>query len=303
MKVKMLFTTTIICFCFLINAQEQFYNGMKIPVDSAEIFLPKYISTCDNDEMLFGICNKGNTIVFDRTPQNFTDWENDPIYTIEYCNAQWMNAKPTKFPGKPWYNNILLPNNGKRIFYAWWLPLNENGEISNINIWNVIFEHNEWKQPRKPPSPINSNYVDSWPSADNRGTLFFFSTRPSGLGSGDIYYSIPENGAYNSLIHFDNRINTKHLEHDPAISPCGKYLVFSSYREDNFGEDDLFLATLDINYSIISVSRFNAQINSSAKDNRPYFSPDGQLLFFTSDRFGSLDIFWISTKKLTLITE
>lgn len=271
------------------------YLGQKPPTEVAEFFAPGIIST-NEKEALYGVFNNGSYIVFDRTPKGFTDWENYPIYICQEESGSWTKPVLTKHLGKPWYFNYPNPINNKEIYYGWWLPLDENGAFTNLDIWKVIYSKDQWDEPEKLPYPINTKYIDMWPSITRDRVLYFFSNREGGVGKTDIYRSVPENGKYISVENLGPKINTSGVDHDPCISADGSFLIFSSNREGSLGKDDLFVAFQQENGEWMDPMNLGEKINSNASENRPFLTPDEKYLFFTSTRNGNLDIFWIDAE-------
>lgn len=272
----------------------------NFPTDIPLIFAPDFIST-EQDESLIGIFNNGNYIIFDRIPKDFKDWSNYPVYICKNVNGYWNKPELTKFLGKPWYYNYPNPENGTEIFYASWLPLTETGEVNDLNINKVKFENNEWSKSQKLSYPINTSWIDTWPSISKNGTLYFFSNRDGGYGQADIYNSVPNNGQYNSVQNMGNVINSEAWEHDPCISADESFLIYSSNKEGSFGKDDLYIS---FQYELAKWTcpiNLGENINSSFSDNRPYLSPNEKILFFTSTRDGDLDIYWVSTSFIDQI--
>ncbi len=277
------------------------YLGQKPPSETAELFAPGIISTNER-EALYGVFDNGSCIIFDRTPKGFTDWENYPVYIFQETNGSWSGPVLTKYPGKPWYFNHPNPVNGKEIWYGWWLPLDENGSITNLDIWKVKYDQDQWGEPEKLAYPINTEYFDVWPSITRDGVLYFFSNREGGIGRADIYRSVPENGKYLSVENLGPKINAAGVDHDPCISADGSFLIFSSDRKGSLGRDDLFVAFELEDGEWTDPINLGERINSEASENRPILTPDEKYLFFTSTRNGNLDIFWVSVETIKELT-
>ena len=273
------------------------YLGQKPPGGVAMLFAPGIIST-NEKEALYGVFNNGSYIVFDRTPKGFTDWENYPIYVCQEENGRWSKPMLTKHVGKPWYFNYPNQVNNLEIHYGWWLPLDENGAFTNLDIWKVKYSKDQWNEPEKLPYPINTKYIDMWPSVTTDGILYFFSNRKGGVGKADIYRSVPENGKYISVENLGPKINTSGVDHDPCISADGSFLIFSSDRAGSIGKDDLFVAFQGKNGEWKDPVNLGQNINSEESENRPYLTQDEEYLFFTSTRNGNLDIFWVGTDTI-----
>jgi Tol biopolymer transport system component len=73
-----------------------------------------------------------------------------------------------------------------------------------------------------------------------------------------------------------------------AWSPCGGYLAFSA--RDNAGRVDLYLLTMSGSSTPVPLGTPIRLLSDMALDTDPAWSPDGQYLFFTSDRGGIYNI-------------
>ena len=67
------------------------------------------------------------------------------------------------------------------------------------------------------------------------------------------------------------------------------------------GEDDLYVSFRKPDGSWIPGVHLGPKINSPASENRPYVSPDGKFLFYTSNKDGNRDIYWVDAKILTAL--
>ena len=67
-----------------------------------------------------------------------------------------------------------------------------------------------------------------------------------------------------------------------------------SYRDDGFRKDD---------GSWGKPMNLGKAVNSEAADLRPSVTPDGRFLFFTSDRSGKGEIYWVSTQVIESLRE
>ncbi|MGB7063079.1 MAG: hypothetical protein WBF13_12095, partial [Candidatus Zixiibacteriota bacterium] len=126
-------------------------------------------------------------------------------------------------------------------------------------------------------------------------------------------YSSPEN----MQDHYNFDIPCFEIESDPEE----ELLVFVSYdQDDGFGNFDLYVSYKKGKDEWTSPKNMGEGINTSANEHFPTFSPDGQYLFFVSDRIsdkfksknnltleqmkemenspqnGSSDIYWVDAK-------
>ena len=145
---------------------------------------------------------------------------------------------------------------------------------------------------------VNSVYSDHSPiiSCDGR-TLYFTSKRPNSLGSEgyeNIYVTTKDNnGKWSAPEMLPVGINTKgNNESVVALSPDGKELYF--FRSGTSLQGNLFVVNKTRNGSWGKPSNLSAMINTKYRESHVTISPDGNSMYFTSDRpggFGGLDIY------------
>ncbi len=146
---------------------------------------------------------------------------------------------------------------------------------------------------------INSVYPEYSPViSSDQSVLIFTSRRPGSTGGEktsndeyyeDIYYSVKqENGKWGKARSIGRNINTINNESDFSLSADGQQLFISS--ELNGG--DIYYSTLEGNDW--SAPQPLTAVNTSAWETRAALSPDGNTLYFVSDRkegsFGGRDI-------------
>lgn len=104
-------------------------------------------------------------------------------------------------------------------------------------------------------------------------------------------------------VHLDAPVNSPSRELGPELSPDGLSLYFSSDRAGTMGDVDIFAsrrACLDCPWG--TPVNLGPNINSAQSDGGPTFSPDGHLMFFSSNRDpGTLggDDLWLSWREDT----
>ena len=144
--------------------------------------------------------------------------------------------------GDNWSEPIHLPNSVNTVNSESSPSLMTDGTlyferiISNdkreLDIYFSRFENNTFQDAIKLSSPVNSNYTDLGPFISPDGSyLLFYSNRPGAFGKSDIYISfINDEGIWKEPINLGGEINSAFIDWSPIITPDGKYLIFSSYR-------------------------------------------------------------------------
>ncbi|EMR04666.1 TolB-like translocation protein [Cesiribacter andamanensis] len=108
----------------------------------------------------------------------------------------------------------------------------------NGDLYRAVVEGNSFSGLEKLPYPVNTEYHESDPLiAPDESFLIFHSNRPGGYGleSGgvihcDLYISFNENGKWTEPVNMGPDINSEGIEMAPALTPDGKYFLFTRRR-------------------------------------------------------------------------
>ena len=119
-------------------------------------------------------------------------------------------------------------------------------------------------------------------------------------GNENFFLSRKVNNVWTNPIKLGDNINSDYREGSLSVSFDGRDLFFTSCnRPDTYGGCDLYFSTL-INDTVWSESiNMGTSLNTKYWESQPSISADGQLLFFSSNRYGGYggsDI-WMSRKK------
>jgi outer membrane protein OmpA-like peptidoglycan-associated protein len=149
---------------------------------------------------------------------------------------------------------------------------------------------------------INSEWPDYGPSVNQDETIIVFTSRkPEGNLNQDvfednfpyeeIYISRMESGRWQKATNISDVINTPFFESSLTISDDGKELYI--YLDENRG--DIYFSE-QLNAELWSEPvPIPGDVNTGNKETSAALSPDGNIMFFASDRVGSyggLDIFY-----------
>ncbi len=143
---------------------------------------------------------------------------------------------------------------------------------------------------------VNSEYRDYFPALTADGESIIFSRVVK--GNEDFYTSIKKEGKWQKAEPLSPNINTPTFnEGAQSISPDGKYLFFTGCnRPDGLGRCDIYLSRKEGKQWGKAIN-LGSTINSEYWESQPSISPDGNTLYFVSNRpggLGSYDI-WKST--------
>ena len=151
---------------------------------------------------------------------------------------------------------------------------------------------------------INSEYDDCCISYSPDDLLYVFTSRRKPLKGGknkdgqyseDLFYAKrkTKNDAWGEVENLGNGINTKAAEHTSLIMQDGKMAYHDRYVSEKEaskagygGNVDIFLSKIISRNNWIDSIRLPKSINTPYWDAHPYVTPDGNTLYFASDRPG-----------------
>jgi hypothetical protein len=153
------------------------------------------------------------------------------------------------------------------------------------------------------PSINSLGFGDYSPELSLDGlTLYFSSSRPGGLGEGDLYVTTRESidDPWEPPHNLGPNVNTPYFEGQPSISANGKTLYWDSARPDGFGDFDIWTSTrgnVGTNFGLSE--NVGPAVNTVGPDFGPAISQNEKQLFFSSarpDNVGHVDI-WVVERK------
>lgn len=244
------------------------------------LFAPGVISTPDNERSA-AFTPDGDTVYFvKRSPE--------PYYSVicvsARVNGHWETPRVAAFSGR--YNDTdpaISPDGRDFVFTS-----TRNG---GAHLWIMHrAAAGEWTAPVLLPSPINSESAELTAAFGADGSLYFSSNRAGGAGSFDLYVARRDRDGWAPPVSL-GAPNTAEAEFSPAVSKDGTLLVFTSIGRG----DEIVGAGVTYNRGDLYVSHrvgdtwgpgthLSAPINSSAGECCASFSPDGETMYFTSER-------------------
>lgn len=153
-----------------------------------------------------------------------------------------------------------------------------------------------WSEPINITAQIGSDgdMLPTFLSADGK-ELYLVKKSRSG---GNIFVSNFEGESWSKAKALNQNINTRWNESHAALSPDGNVLIFSSNRKGGYGGLDIYTSEKQEDGEWGPAINMGSTINTSGDEDTPFFSMDGNTLYFSSsDHFnmGGFDIFF--TKK------
>jgi Tol biopolymer transport system component len=254
------------------------------------------IST-DRNETFPAIDPADGSLWFSVYTENF---DRQVIMRAARGGSGWERPAVVAFSGGDWGDRApRFSPDGKRLYFSSNRPRAVGAAGGAFHLWVLDRTGREWSEPRLLPAPINSSAADRHSSETRAGDLYFSSTRPGGAGRSDIYRARRAGSAW-SAERLPAPINDQLSQPDLLVAPDGRWmLLVITDHPDGLGGDDLFLSRFQ-GGSWSAPRRLPEPINSKEYEYGPSLSPDGRILYFTSHRRGSADVYRVSVTALGL---
>jgi Tol biopolymer transport system component len=205
------------------------------------------------------------------------------ILVTQMKDGKWQTPEVAPFSGRWSDADPFVSVDGSKVYFISNRPASGNTPKRDYDIYYVEKSASGWGEPKNIGAPINSDASELYVTLTNSGAIYFITSRPDGLGQGDIYRSLPVNGKYEKVENLGPAINTPAHDTTPYISPDESYMIFASSRPNGHGDQDLYISyRRDGAWS--QAENLGPKINSAARDYCPLVSPDGKSLYFSSDR-------------------
>jgi hypothetical protein len=160
-----------------------------------------------------------------------------------------------------------------------------NGEDKNDgDIWSLTASHGTWSDPQPLGAPINTAHWEQQPSVTRGGTLYYVGYWSEGANNYGLYRSIRVDGHYTTPVLLPPPLNSQYVDWTPFVAADESYILFSSTRPGGFGSGDIYISYREGDDLWSEPRNLGASVNTGANERYPYVSPDGQFLFFVSDR-------------------
>lgn len=180
-------------------------------------------------------------------------------------------------------------------------PSDKNNDIGiyRLNMYAANYVGGKWFNVK--PFPYNSlEYSTAHPALTPDGnTLYFVSDMPGGQGGKDLYYCVKEGDSWGKPVNMGPEINTEGDETFPYIAPNGD-LYFSSNGYTGLGGLDIFHVKLQDHKPVGEIRNLGYPVNSTKDDFGIVMDPTLKSGFFSSNRYGSDDIFRFDSRPISI---
>lgn len=227
----------------------------------------------------------GQTLYFVRGNADFTGQK---IMASRWEGGRWGAPERVAFSDERFFDSDLtLSGDGGTMVFASTRPRPDGGgRAEDYDLWrSVRGADGRWGEPSH-LGAVNSAAPEFGPELHG-GWLLFNSYRAGRDGLSDLYRVRWEGGAPAGAPETLGAVlNSPSHDADPVLSPDGRVLVFVSWdRPGGLGKGDLYVSVRQ-GEGWSAPESLGAGVNSAGFDFTPFFSPDGEWLYFASDRGG-----------------
>jgi ketosteroid isomerase-like protein/Tol biopolymer transport system component len=265
---KILFTLTeALCFPLLTIGQ-----GAAEILRAPSSVAPEFASTSNPN---------GSLLLFNRSNASRSKmW----IMAQGKSNGKWGSAYVPSFTDST-YREIdpIFSPDGQTVFFSSNRPRAKGGPAKDFDLWMSRRQGAGWGPAQWVPGEVNSTDDEIFCSQARNGNLYF--ARFPDQGKTQVFCAKWRDGAFQKperVVMLHDSIGMA----NPAISPDERWLLFTSPDFPGYGSADIMLAEKlpDGNWS--APRNLGSAVNSPFADFAPAFSPDGQWIYFTSERPG-----------------
>ncbi len=267
------------------------YFGQKPPGLVPEVFAPGIVSDSSwAEHCQVAISPKGDEIYWSawspKYPPADGNGNTEQIYFSKFADGIWTKPALAEFVkdhltilnGGP-----IFSQDGNRLYFY---SVDRPGGLGGMDTWYVERIDEKWSKPINIGEPFNSKGDDWSPIFTSFGNAYKNFGKTIKYKYENSKFSNPDT----IVIHKDFR---------PIfpiyISPEESYVIFDSFKKDNFGDLDLYISFKTNDDKWGNPINMGDKINTSARERFPVVSPDGKYFFFMRHT-ETQDFFWVSTE-------
>ncbi len=218
------------------------------------------------------------------------DTEYEPSVSIDFMRVEsdfWTFPQIASFSGEYRDNGARFSQLGDRLYFTSRRP---GGAVFVVTRADGV-----WSAPDAVNIPGSESPDFIGISVTGDETIYYGDYSS---GSNDIYRSRFANGQYTQPENLGAAINTDSEEWGPYIDPDEDFIIFASDRPGGFGLHDLYISFRDTDGSWKESENMGSSINSNNEDFAPLISPDGDYLFYLTEKEGDLgsNPYWVDAQ-------
>jgi Tol biopolymer transport system component len=208
-------------------------------------------------------------------------------------DGEWTSPVHPSFASDSGDNSPVYADEGNRLLFT-------SYRDGSIKIYQVTRADTGWSAPEL----VNMDYPSlpgnlGWDISLTPDQTMYFELYVPGYWM-DIYKSKLEEGEYSQFEKLPDQINSSSNDATPYIAADESYIIFMSNRSGGYGYHDLYVSFRNADSTWTLAVNMGNQINGSSEDAMPLLSPDGEYLFFNSQKSGDLgyNAYWVKSSVI-----
>ncbi|HSG26930.1 MAG TPA: hypothetical protein VLA34_00520, partial [Candidatus Krumholzibacterium sp.] len=284
------------------------FLGEEPPGMEAVLFAPGVVSTSDHEHSRIEFSPDGMDIYWAVIPVDTSrlthhgapfDVQGQKVWYSSGRDGDWSAPRPLPFD----YTRICCPvmhPSGESLYFRATRTGPESPEGKSDIFRTSMAGDGTWKAPEvDAPGPLDPGGMAvrsiSFCFSANRNLYFDVYNGDNDRPKWDIWFSEFRDGSYLEPVLLGGGINTGDVNWTPWVAPDESYILFSSHRDGNIGNGDIYVSFRDPDAGWSEPVNLGAKVNTESQERFPSVSPDGRYLFFARmvDSRTFSDIFWI----------
>lgn len=246
----------------------------------AQMVGPRVISSA-SPEFATSVSADGQTLFFNRSSPDRSTMQ---ILMAEKMGESWHEPIPLAFSDGTYADvDPFLTPDGQRLYFSSNRPLSGE-QPKDYDIWYVERVGERWSAPINLGAPVNTEADEVFCSVAAQGNMYFRVTSEDGTRA--IFRALWEAGEYVDVERVVIPESDSLQVGNPAISPDEQILIVVGVDPEGAGGADLLITRRQPDESWGRLENAGPKVNSPYTEFAPYISPDGQWLYFSSERPG-----------------
>ncbi len=245
------------------------YLGQVPPGDKPVLFAPGVVSTEDlSIHSAITFTPDGKEAYFARLVKDPGRRARGTIHVVRKVDNVWQQPVQLRETGDS-FSPMLSPD-GNRLLFA-----------SHDRLKMITRTQDEWSEQVDLGDMVNFQRRQDGACLTTDNELYFTSMFGDTNG---IFCSRPIDDVYVSSDKVNTGYEGRPSDGYPYVAPDGSFMLFMSWRPGGFGNWDLYVMFRKADDEWSQAVNLGRNINSAASESFPSISPDGQYLFFNSNR-------------------
>lgn len=217
-------------------------NTASGDISAPEPFAPKLKTTYHDGPVSFDQKNDliyftRNSFVKGKTSKSSEGIVNLKIFLGKLEDEDWKLTGGFRYNSNEYsVGHPSVDKNGTILYFASDMP----GGYGKSDIYFSVLSNGQWSKPFNLGPKVNTEGNEFFPFISNDGVLYFASNGHGGLGGLDIYFSVPEQGVFNSIENMGYPVNSSKDDFGMALDSTSMKGYLSSNRLGGKGNDDLY---------------------------------------------------------------